>query len=265
MFNLKKLLLNAGKRWYHQDMSIYAAAFSYYAPLAIIPLLVFTIYFVGIFYSEEIVRTTLTGWGESLGQGLVDLLKSAITRQEAEVATFKIPLIGFVVSLIACIASLNVLAGGFHRLWQVKESGVRNWLLKSLRSFFFILVFQFYLTSVITFSFFLNLTNLNSVRLIYLAFLLFCSVIFFTLMFRLLTSHAPSWSGSLVAGIITAVLFTFVKWAMNFYLATIPSLSFFGAAGLILILLIWSFILAVLIFLGAAIALEYDKLKTLTK
>ena len=59
---------------------------------------------------------------------------------------------------------------------------------------------------------------------------------------------------------MAAVLFIGAKYAVSITILTTPALHFYGAAGLILILLIWVYVLAAIILYGAAIAGTYDKI-----
>jgi len=47
---------------------------------------------------------------------------------------------------------------------------------------------------------------------------------------------------------------------VDLYIATTPILSFYGAAGLILVLFVWVYVLAALIYYGAAVAGLYGKI-----
>ena len=145
------LIYRSAKLWYFADMKSYAAAFSYYAPLAILPLILFSITVVGIIYGESFTRQIITNWGLVLGQDLIDIIRAAVDNLKTEANTFSVPIIGVIFFAGASILTLNVLSSGFHRLWEVEKTGVINWLKKSGRSILFVLIFQIYLVFIIAF------------------------------------------------------------------------------------------------------------------
>ncbi|MEZ4104614.1 MAG: YihY/virulence factor BrkB family protein [Candidatus Paceibacterota bacterium] len=257
--NLVNLLVDSAKRWYKSDMKSYAAAFSYYAPLAIVPILLFSISLVGIIYGENVTRQILTDWAGVLSQDIVDLIKSALSNLRQETESFAWPIVGIIFFLSISILALNVLANGFHRLWQNQSLGFRNWLKKSQRSFLFILIFQLYLIIVIGFELFLISNDLRSYHIIPTVFLFISTSAFFVILFKFLADNAPSWKGCLVGAVISSTLFIITKSTIGVYVASVSGLNVYGAAGLILVLLLWVYILASLIYYGAAIAYEYDK------
>ncbi|USN87888.1 MAG: YihY/virulence factor BrkB family protein [Candidatus Nomurabacteria bacterium] len=257
------LLTNSAKSWYESDMKSYAAAFSYYAPLAIIPILLFSITMVGTIYSESITRQILTGWAGVLGDDIVELIKIAITNLRIEAESFHLPIFGIVLSLGISILALNALSNGFHKLWNVHQFGLHAWFKKSLRSVLFILIFQIYLAVVIGFEFFMIVNNLQSDYILSLLFLFISTGAFFAILFRFLASHSPSWKGCLVGALVASLLFIVTKSSVNIYVIKVANLNIYGTAGLILVLLLWVYILAALIYYGAAIAYEYDKIKAI--
>lgn len=71
---------------------------------------------------------------------------------------------------------------------------------------------------------------------------------------------APSLKGCFVGALVSSILFVLAKILVGSYIASTPVLTLFGAAGLILVLLIWIYVWALLIYYGAAVAGLYDKI-----
>ncbi|MBP9836503.1 MAG: YihY/virulence factor BrkB family protein [Candidatus Pacebacteria bacterium] len=254
------LIFRSAKLWYLADMKSYAAAFSYYAPLAILPLLLFSISVVGIIYGEAFTKQIITNWGLVLGQDLIEIIRSAIDNLKTEANTFTIPMVGVIFFAGASILTLNVLSNGFYKLWKVERFGFINWLKKSARSILFVLIFQLYLIIIIAFEIFLNFANLRGDTILSLIFLFVSTGTFFAILFRFLASNAPSTSGCIVGATLASVLFVISKSTISIYIINLSGLNLYGAAGLILILLIWIYVLAAIIYFGAAVAHEYDKM-----
>lgn len=254
------LLIDSATYWIRLDMKSYAAAFSYYAPLAIIPILLFSITMVGLIYGESVTRQILTSWGGVLGEDIVRLIKTGIENLRAETQSFSVPIIGILFFLGVSVLALNVLGNGFQRLWQIQVFGFVNWLKKSLRSFYFILIFQLYLAVVIGFEFLMVSINLKSGYIFSNLFLFLSTTAFFTILLKSLVKNSPSWKGCLVGASISAVIFMITKSFVSVFVSNITTLNIYGTAGLVLALLLWVYILASLIYYGATVAYKYDKI-----
>ena len=257
---VSNLLIHSARLWYHQDAKLYSAAFSYYAPLALIPLIVLSISIVGIFYGVEFVKDYFLGWGLILGTDLSTLISIAVTNLNAETKTFKAPILGIILFSGISILSLNVLSTGFNKIWGTPYLGVRNWFFKSLRSILFILVLQIYFIFIISFEFFISKTSFESTTLFSTIFIFLNTTILFVVLYKFLPRRSPSLKGCLFGGIVASTLFMVAKSLVGLYLATSSSLNLYGAAGLILVLLVWVYILAALIYYGAAVAHIYDRM-----
>jgi membrane protein len=76
-------------------------------------------------------------------------------------------------------------------------------------------------------------------------------------MFRLIP-HAPvEWRDVTFGALVTAVLFTFIKHGVSYYLARIGSYAAYGAVGGFLCLLTWIYLASLFLFYGAELARVY--------
>lgn len=256
-----KLLLQSGKLWLDQDMVYYAAAFSYYAPLAIVPLVLISLSIVGSIYGKDYTTQIFSAWGETMSSDIVTLLSLAVDNLTIATNSFTQPLVGILFFSTICLVALNVVSAALQRLWGITDGGFLSWLDRSFRSAVFIIILQLYLIGIIAVEICLSLIEeLPASGLISQLFFGLSSAIFFTILYRYLHSHHPSLNGSLVGAIVAAILFMGAKYAVSLTILTTPSLNFYGAAGLILIFLIWVYVLAAIILYGAAIASTYDKI-----
>jgi len=244
-------------------MDYYAAAFSYYAPLALIPLILLSIVVSGFFYGREFVTELFLSWGAILGADTLTFVYDTVTNLDIETQRYYgVPLLGLVLLLGISVVAFNVLAIGFQRLWGSSESGLLPWLKRSLRSILLIVILQVYLVLLIGFEgllvkYFLFLDT-NTISTF---FLLAHTTLLFTCMYLYLVPRAPSLKASLFGALVASGLFLAAKSLVAIYLATKPFLTVFGAAGLIIILLVWVYVLAAIIYYGAAVAHQYDKMK----
>ncbi len=257
---LLKILTEALKLFFLRTADFFAAAFSFYAPLALIPLTYISIQIVGLFYGQEVTAKIITDWGSVFGAELLLVIKAAVSNLSIASETTGSPVLGIVLFSGVCILAFNVLGSGFQTLWGVSRFGFTNWLRRSLRSVFFIFILQIYLTLVIGFEIFLSAYEVKLDLLFGSLFLFLITTMFFVILYRWLTATPPSWAGCIYGGVVGSLLLVGARSLVDFYLFTNPVLSFYGGAGLILVLLVWLYILSSLTFYGATVATVYDKM-----
>jgi membrane protein len=253
------LLGKAARAWVVGGMGHHAAAFAYYAPFSLVPLILLSVGISGFFYGVPFVKNVFIGWGSFIGPDLVAFIDMAVQNLDIEVHTYDIPLLAILFFCGISILALNVLALGFREIWGLAEGGLEAWLKQSLRSVVFILILQVYIFTIITMEGFLAIIDAHLFVVTFLIWFLTISTVFF-LFYRFLAAHSPSWRGCMIGGLTSGMLFVFAKNVVTLYLAAKPVLTIFGAAGLILVLLVWVYVLAAIIYYGAHVADQYDKM-----
>ncbi len=260
MFRFLNNLYKAALLWIDHEMVYYAAAFSYYAPLAIIPLILISLTLVGLIYGVEFTAQVFFNWGEVLSPDLAKILGLAVDNLTIQTNSFTIPIIGIIIFSSISVVALNVISSGFQRLWGIEDQGIISWIFRSLRSIGFIFVLQLYLITIIGLQVVLSRFNLNDDSIFYSILLFLSTTALFTFLYRFLYRRSPNLKSSLIGALVAATLFMAAKYLVYVYVVSTPLLNFYGGAGLILVLLIWVYVLSAIIFYGAALAGLYDKM-----
>jgi membrane protein len=254
------VLYHAARQFFTRDMPYYAAAFSYYAPLALIPLVLFSLLVASFFYSPSFVASIFQSWGTVLGDDLLALINVAVQNLDIEIKSYEVPFIATAFFLSVSIFAFNVLGTGFERMWNIHHTGIRSWLVQTVRSASFVIILEAYMIFIIGAEGLLSYFEIREIIFLpEIIWLLSVSAVFM-LLYRFLVYHSPSWRGCAFAGVVSGVLFLFANSILTVYLAAKPVLSIFGAAGLLLVLLIWVYILASIMLYGAGVAELYDKM-----
>lgn len=257
------LLYEAAKIWFERGAGYYAAAFSYYAPLALVPLLFFSVTVVGFFYGEAFTGKVFAEWGSVLGNDLVEVIKFALENISTETSSSKVPVIGGMFFLGFYIVALNVMSDGFQRLWGRETRGLKVWFQKSLRATVFLFVLQIYFIIIIAIDFFIAPTFFGDNSIISALIIFISTVFFLAALYRKLATRGPKWKACLAGSFVASLFLMVIKSLVDIYIANTPVLTLYGAAGLILILFVWVYIMAAIIFYGAAVAGLYAKIKPL--
>ena len=82
----------------------------------------------------------------------------------------------------------------------------------------------------------------------------------FSLIFKILPDAKVKWKVVLFGGFITAIFFTIGKLGIGLYLGQSNLTSLYGAAGSIIILMVWVYYSSIILYLGAEFTKVYAKL-----
>jgi membrane protein len=82
--------------------------------------------------------------------------------------------------------------------------------------------------------------------------------VLFAMMFRILPDAKIRWKSVWIGAFITAVLFAIGKWALGLYFGTADPASGYGAAGTIILILLWASYSSMIVFYGAEFTKVYS-------
>jgi membrane protein len=260
-----RILIRAGQQWSANGDSRLGAALAYYALFSIAPLLVIAINIAGVVYGEEAargeVKRYLTAYIDSDSAGAVQNL--VISAGEAEGA---IP---------ARILSLGVLAygavGAFVHLrtslcliWRL-EPPHTNTIIATLLDYALALV-MVVCTGVLLLASLAASITVSALRAYvderfagwavpwdWLDFAV--SLAFLTLLFaasyRVLSDQRIGWRYVIYGAVMASLLFTIGKFLLSVYVVYGGTASAFGAAGSLVVFLVWVYYSSQTFFLGA--------------
>ncbi|PRP66195.1 YihY/virulence factor BrkB family protein [Nonlabens agnitus] len=263
--HLPKLLWESAKQWNQDDVWQLSASIAYYAILSLPGLLIILISLVGLIWDQDIATGRLTsdlsaliGWDAA--EYINEMLK-ATEKDNGLVAS----LVGLATLLFGATGLFYQLQMSLNKIWRLKINPKTPWwkiLTDRAKSFGFILVVGF----LILISFILSamIGVLQDViqdnfadYLLYVAYILnfFIALgiisVLFGLMFRYLPDANVKWKMIWPGAIITGLLFELGKFMLELYFTNSSPASVYGAAGIIVLLLLWVSYSALILFFGA--------------
>ena len=266
MKEIFSLFREAAWIWYDRDADSLAATVSYYALFAIVPLLLLTVTFSSLLYGKELVIATFDNWGGVLGAEVIGLLHAAVINLGKLSDGFGIPIFGALFFTGMVIVLLNTFTAGLNHIWDIPHRGFKGWLVKCGHSMLFVVGLEVYLLLLIGLDRIFSIVlghDFVIVHILEAALFMFTTALLFSFTFQLLPWECPSFKARLLGGLVASVLFTTAKIPVMWYVSVTPIPSLFGAAGLIVILLIWVFVSTSVIYYGAAFAKVVDNKKNL--
>lgn len=264
--HLPRLIIDTYKAWDKDDPWRLSAVVAYYAVLSLPGLLVIIINLVGSIWGHEIVtgqlNTTLSSaLGVDAAESILKMIADTQNTEDNLIST----IIGIATILFGATGVFYQLQVSLNKIWKVEEISSFS-LLKIVtdraKSFAFILVIGFLLLiSFVVTTLISALTDYIQqvfpeivLYLIYIVNLvLSVSIIstLFALMFRYMPDTKIRWKTVWIGAVITAVLFVFGEFLLSLYFGKSKPGSTYGAAGSIVLVLLWVSYSCLIFFFGA--------------
>ncbi|MGH2536440.1 MAG: YihY/virulence factor BrkB family protein [Candidatus Promineifilaceae bacterium] len=267
----KYLLTQSFKDWNEDKASVLAAALAYYTVFSIPPLLIIAIAIAGRVFKgdEQQITAEIVGFiGESGGRAIAAILENA-SRPDA----------GLIVAIISAITLLLGASGVFGRLqdamntiWEVQPRlgrGVLGVIADRFFSFTMVLGVGFLLlVSLILSAALAGVSQYASGALADTAVVaqivnqvvsLLVTGLLFALIFKIVPDVKIAWRDVWLGAAVTAVLFALGRWGISMYLAYSAPGSAYGAAGSLIVILLWVYYSALILFFGAEFTQVYAR------
>nr|WP_293844989.1 YihY/virulence factor BrkB family protein [uncultured Arsenicibacter sp.] len=252
-----------------------SAALAYYTVFSLAPLLVLIISLLSLVYGEEATRGQVFGQiqgfvGTEGAKQIQDMLKSVELSGKTNIA-----LVSGIVTLIIGATSIFIeIQDSINLIWRVKPKPKRGWvkilkdrLLSSslVVSLGFLLLVSLVINGVI-----LALSDRLSRYIpgggVWLVsginFLVSAGVItvLFGVIFKVLPDAKIAWKDVRWGAIFTALLFMLGRYLIGLYIETTSTGSTYGAAGSLIVILVWIYYTAAILYFGAEFTQAYANL-----
>lgn len=267
------LLKETFQEWSDDNASSLAAALAYYTVFSIAPMVVIAIAIAGAIFGEEAARGEIVGQIQGLvGTEGAKVIETAIENSGRSDARGPASLISVALLFFGASGVFVQLQDSLNQIWNVKarpEKGVTNFIRKRILSFFAVIGIGFLLLASLILSAVLSAFNhylSDYVRDIGMVAQFLNSAISFgviTFLFAFIFKYLPdariTWKDVRVGAIITAILFTFGKYILGLYLGMGTLGSTYGAAGSLVVFLLWVYYSAQICFFGAEFTQVYAR------
>jgi membrane protein len=272
--HLPRLLLATGKAWNQSDPWRQSAVVAYYAILALPGLLVILITMLGYLWGTESVEGRIYNeiksvMGESAAISIQSIMENVAKGDSSLIAT----IIGVGALIFGATGVFFHLQISINRIWGVQPDP-KNQILRCLidrsKSFGFVLVIGFLMLISFIISALLLIMQEFLLQwfpeMIYHLFWIAELVISFgviTVLFALIFKYLPDvhigWRSVWIGALITSLLFALGKEVLSFYFGQSNPGSVYGAAGSLIIILLWVSYSCLILFFGAEFTSVYTK------
>jgi membrane protein len=251
-----------------------SAALAYYTIFALPPLLIIIITICGVFFGEDAVAGELYGQINGLvGDSAAIQIQETIKNVQLSGSNVFATVFGVGMLLIGASGVFAEIQSSINFIWGLRakpNKGFKKFIQNRLMSFsmivsvgFLMLVSLFVSTILDLMSERLKLYFPESTVYLFNVVNLFIVLISITLLFAIIFKALPDgiikWKDAFIGASCTAVLFMIGKFGIGFYLGSSTIASVYGAAGSVIIILVWVYYSAIILYFGAEFTKVYAR------
>lgn len=251
-----------------------SAALAYYTIFALPPLLIIIITICGVFFGEDAVAGELYGQINGLvGDSAAIQIQETIKNVQLSGSNVFATIFGVGMLLIGASGVFAEIQSSINFIWGLRakpNKGFKKFIQNRLMSFSMIVSVGFLMLVSLFVS---TILDLMSARLklyfpestvylfnvINLVIILISITLLFAIIFKALPDGIIKWKDAFIGASCTAVLFMIGKFAIGFYLGSSTTASVYGAAGSVIIILVWVYYSAIILYFGAEFTKVYAK------
>jgi membrane protein len=247
-----------------------AAALAYYALFSIAPLLIIVMALASFVFGEENIRQQmhqqLSGMMGEQSTKTIESMAAARTMGSSTLAMIA----GIGALLFGASGVFGQMQDALNTIWEVKPrpgKGIWNFLRDRFLSLTMVLGLGFLLLISMVLTTAVEAMTAGMGRIfplpdavtmtLSLAVSFLVVTILFAMIFKVLPDVKVPWKVAFIGGLATALLFTVGKWGLGLYLGRESTSSAYGAAGSVIIILLWIYYSSVILFLGAEFTQAY--------
>ena len=269
---LGSILKKTFKEWNNEDPFRQSAVIAYYAIFSLPALLVLIINVAGLFFGKEAVNGEISRqisgiMGDDTAETVEDIILKAGETKAGIIST----IIAVVTLLFGATGVFVQLQKTLNMIWDVKQKpnqGIMVELRHRLFSFglivsigFLLLVSLVVSSALAAFSHYLEGVLPDAIAYLFyvLEFAVSLTIIstLFLLMFKFLPDVRMQWRYLTIGAVLTGLLFMLGKYGLSIYFGKAEPASAYGAAGSIILILLWVSYSSMIVFFGAEFTKQY--------
>lgn len=270
-----KLLGNAAKRYKKDDPVMLAGTTAYFAIFAMAPIIIIIVSATGLLLGqEEIQEKIFTELNRLLGEQGTEYIKDLVKNYQGTTNNVIGTIVGFSIFIFTSTTFFTILQRSLNHIWRIRvkpSSGFLKLLYDRLLSLGLILSLGFILLISLLIDaalailkdyinkIFPDITvSLLEIGNVVISFAVI--VLIFALIYKYLPDAKIKWKVTWMGSFITTVLFFVGKWLIELAIVKSNIGVMYGAAGSLVVILLWIFYSSMIFFFGAEITHQYAEM-----
>jgi membrane protein len=266
-----ELTLKSLKEWSKDRAGQLAAAIAFYTIFSIPPLLIITLSITGYFYNTSAAQIQLLNQMVGfVGPQTTDFVRSLLENATQTSTSPLTSIFSLIILLIGASGVFYQVQNALNTIWDIPKEygGIYKTLKNRLQSFLMVLAIGFLLLIFLLLSalasVFIGYVNIGPQNMLIPEFinfiLLFVTItILFAMIYRVIPDKDIKWRDVWLGATVTAFLFMIGRYAIGLFLLLNNSASTYGAAGSLIVLLLWIYYSAQIFLLGAEFTQVYSR------
>jgi membrane protein len=259
-----RLLRDSVEAFIADDALSRGASISFYTVTSIGPVLFIVVAIAGLAFGEDAARGAIAGQLTGLmGSASADLVQTVVQSASGKSSGILASAVGAATLLITASGVFGEMQSALNAIWKVQPQGTtvsrlvraRATSLGLVAALGFLLLVSLVISAILSgFSSYINAVLPSGALILeVLDFVISFTLIsvLFAAIYKVLPDVALSWHDVLVGAVITALLFTVGKFLIGLYLGHSAVASSYGAAGALIIVLLWIYYSVQIFLLGA--------------
>lgn len=262
---LLSLLAETFRRWNSDRVPRMGAALSFYTVFSLAPLSILLLTLVGLVVERSAAREEMVAQARGFvgvdGAKMVEMILTS-TSMESE-SSLWLTLLGFAVLLVGASGMFVEIQDSLNQIWEVSSKRHPVFVLLRERALSIVMILMLGVVMVLSFLF----SAVTGAAVSYLGgkypilggswdwgvsiLSLVAIAMLFALIFRLVPDARVAWKDVWLGAGLTALLFAAGKGLLGFYFGRSAIASSYGAAGSLIIILVWVFYSAQIMLFGA--------------
>jgi len=250
----------------------YSASLSYYTLFSLAPLLIITISSCGYFFGRQAMQGKIfseirTLVGDDVAMQIQLMIRYVVSAQDS----FVVNAIGIIAMVLGITGVFTEVQDSINRIWKLKAQPKLSWkkyLIKRAISFGVFSITGFLLLASLVINwlieFFGNyLVHFFAGASIYMVFainqifIVALVAMWFAFMIKYLPDGKVKWKDAVKGAVFTSIFFMLGKAGIGYYLLHSNVSSMYGAAGSLVVILLWIYYSGVIIYFGVTFTAVY--------
>lgn len=264
------------KNWFMGDPFTHSAAAAYYAIFSFPGLLIITMAIAAFAFDQQQVETQVVGTiSKMLGTETAQNLNQVVQETQRRERDVWALIVGVLTLSFGATGLFAHLQNSLNQIFEVevkKSAGVWAFLRARIISFGVVLILGFLLLISLSLTALITLLNewvaarfstvfLSAMFLINMLISFFIVTVLFTLIYKILPDAKLAWRSAFMGGVVATLFFKVGEQMLNLYFEWVEPQSSFGAAGSLVLLMLWVFYSCMILFIGAEFAKLYQQVK----
>lgn len=262
---IKETLFETIRNWIEDRVPLHGAALAFYTIFSLAPLLIITVSISGFIFSREASANQIASFlqdviGPEVTKNIMNIMRNVHSHRGNLIAT----IVGIGILLFGSTTVISQLKSSLDKIWNVAPKPgqtIKAYLLNRLFSLLTILILSVLLVTSLIFEGLLallkpaldviiplgvpfwNMINEIASKAI--------TLLLFTFIIKFLPDIKIRWRTAFAGALTTMVLFELGKYLIGVYLSVGNLTSTYGAAGSLVIFLVWVYYNALIVYSGA--------------